>query len=135
MSTASRAIAVAAVDTTPTFPGANIALNTGQTIQAINAQRRAPSRAEHATSSCCARMAQSASATRPPVQDRRQCAPAHVARAIYGQQAGAVAVVMINTSSIPAVRGSDHIEPDTGVPYTVTIQSLGVKTCSDCLVG
>ena len=53
---------------------------------------------------------------------------ARVARAIYGQQAGAVAVVMINTSNaFPPFEGQITSNPDTGVPYTVTIPFLGVK--------
>ena len=44
---------------------------------------------------------------------------ARVARAIYGQQAGAVAVVMINTTTaFPPFEGQITSNPDTGEPYT-----------------
>jgi subtilisin family serine protease len=52
---------------------------------------------------------------------------ARVARAIYGQQAGAAAVAMINTSAgYPPYEGQITSNPDTGIAYTVTIPFLGV---------
>ena len=52
---------------------------------------------------------------------------ARVARAIFGQQAGAAAVVMVNnTDAFPPVEGQITANPDTGEPYTVTIPFLGV---------
>lgn len=51
---------------------------------------------------------------------------ARVARAIYGQQAGAVAVVMVNNSpGLPPYEGPIFSNPDTGAPYHVTIPFLG----------
>jgi len=51
---------------------------------------------------------------------------ARVARAVYGQKAGAVAVVMINTSpGYPPFEGQITSNPDTGEKYTVTIPFLG----------
>jgi minor extracellular serine protease Vpr len=54
---------------------------------------------------------------------------ARVARAVYGQQAGAAAVAMINTSpGYPPFEGAITSNPDTGQAYTVTIPFLGVLT-------
>ncbi|GAA2377304.1 S8 family serine peptidase [Nonomuraea africana] len=53
---------------------------------------------------------------------------ARVKRAILGQQAGAAAVAMINTSAgYPVFEGQITSDPDTGVPYTVTIPFLGFQ--------
>ncbi len=53
---------------------------------------------------------------------------ARVDRAIYGQQAGAAAVAMINNAAgYPPYEGPINSNPDTGVPYTVTIPFLGVQ--------
>jgi minor extracellular serine protease Vpr len=53
---------------------------------------------------------------------------ARVARAIYGQQAGAAAVALINNApGYPPYEGPINSNPDTGVPYTVTIPFLGVQ--------
>jgi len=49
----------------------------------------------------------------------RTCA--RVAKAIYGQQAGAAAVVMVNNAAAFAVRGGRYSNPDTGESVTVTI--------------
>jgi minor extracellular serine protease Vpr len=60
------------------------------------------------------------------VTQRGTCA--RVARAIYGQQAGAAAVAMINSDSgYPAFEGPITSNPDTGIPYTVTIPFFGVR--------
>jgi hypothetical protein len=53
---------------------------------------------------------------------------ARVAKAIYGQQAGAIAVVMINnTSALPPFEGTIFQNPDNGDFYDVTIPFFGVK--------
>jgi minor extracellular serine protease Vpr len=58
------------------------------------------------------------------VTKRGTCA--RVARAIYGQKAGAVAVVMLNTDgTLPPYEGPITSNPDTGEPYNVTIPFLG----------
>jgi subtilisin family serine protease len=137
-STANRAIAVAAVDaSTPTFPGANIALNTGTTIQAMNANNGGPlpgpntpilvlRNLDGTVSLGCNPAEYAGAAGKIVVTVRGTCA--RVARAIYGQQAGAVAVVMINTSNgFPPFEGQITSNPDTGQPYTVTIPFFGVK--------
>src|SRR6184192_1392842 len=53
---------------------------------------------------------------------------ARVARAVYGQQAGAAAVAMINNApGYPPYEGPINSNPDTGMAYTVTIPFLGVQ--------
>jgi subtilisin family serine protease len=58
------------------------------------------------------------------VTKRGTCA--RVARAIYGQQAGAAAVVMINSDpAYPPMEGEITSNPDTGEAYHVTIPFFG----------
>jgi minor extracellular serine protease Vpr len=58
------------------------------------------------------------------VTKRGTCA--RVARAIFGEQAGAAAVVMINSdASYPPMEGDITENPDTGVPFHVTIPFFG----------
>jgi subtilisin family serine protease len=53
---------------------------------------------------------------------------ARVARAIFGQEAGAAAVAMINSAAgYPPYEGPITSDPDNGFPYTVTIPFLGVQ--------
>ncbi len=60
------------------------------------------------------------------VTQRGTCA--RVARAIFGQQAGAAAVVMINNaSSLPPFEGPITQNPDTGESFVVTIPFYGVR--------
>jgi len=60
------------------------------------------------------------------VTQRGTCA--RVARAIFGQKAGAAAVVMINNSTdLPPFDGPITQNPDTGEAFTVTIPFIGVK--------
>ncbi|HKD54956.1 MAG TPA: S8 family serine peptidase [Steroidobacteraceae bacterium] len=60
------------------------------------------------------------------VTRRGSCA--RVARAIFGQQAGAAAVAMINNApGYPPFEGPINSNPDTGVAFTVTIPFLGVQ--------
>jgi minor extracellular serine protease Vpr len=60
------------------------------------------------------------------VTQRGTCA--RVARAIFGQQAGAAAVVMINNAtSLPPFEGPITSNPDTGEPFVVTIPFYGVR--------
>jgi subtilisin family serine protease len=63
------------------------------------------------------------------VVQRGVCARA--AKAIYGQQAGAAGVIMVNTDpGYPPYEGQITSNPDTGAPYTVTIPFLGVPGTS-----
>jgi minor extracellular serine protease Vpr len=60
------------------------------------------------------------------VVNRGTCA--RVAKAIFGQQAGAAAVVMVNNdTSLPPVEGRITSNPDDGTPFVVTIPFLGVR--------
>src|SRR5216117_2099207 len=60
------------------------------------------------------------------VVNRGTCA--RVAKAIYGQKAGAAAVVMANNAtSFPPFEGPITSNPDTGEAFNVTIPFLGVK--------
>lgn len=60
------------------------------------------------------------------VVNRGVCA--RVAKAIYGQQAGAIAVVMINnTAALPPFEGAIFQNPDNGDFYDVTIPFFGVS--------
>jgi subtilisin family serine protease len=53
---------------------------------------------------------------------------ARVARAIFGQQAGAAAVVMINNAAVlPPFEGPITEDPDNGLQFTVTIPFFGVR--------
>jgi minor extracellular serine protease Vpr len=137
-SVANRAISVAAIDaSSPTFPGANITLNTGDVIQAINANNGSPlpgpntpimvlRNPDGTVSLGCNPDEYNGATGKIVVTVRGTCA--RVARAIFGQQHGAVAVIMINTSNaFPPFEGQITSNPDTGEPFTVTIPFLGVK--------
>ena len=53
---------------------------------------------------------------------------ARVAKAIFGQQAGAAAVAMVNNATgYPPFEGKITSNPDDGTPFTVTIPFFGVK--------
>ena len=52
---------------------------------------------------------------------------ARVAKAIFGQQAGAAAVLMTNNAAgLPPFEGNITSNPDTGIPYVVTIPFGGI---------
>ncbi len=129
-------ISVAASDPTPAFPGARLSLG----IDAINANGAtfadgltAPvkvvgngaggialgcSTAEFAAAGVTGAIA---------VVARGTCA--RVAKAIYGQAAGAVAVIQVNNvDSLPPYEGPITSNPDTGEAATVTIPLLGVPS-------
>jgi minor extracellular serine protease Vpr len=60
------------------------------------------------------------------VVQRGTCA--RVARAVFGQKAGAAAVVMINNAtSLPPSEGAITSNPDTGEQFVVTIPFIGVR--------
>lgn len=67
------------------------------------------------------------------VTTRGTCA--RVARAVFGQQAGADAVLMINNAdSLPPYEGPITENPDTGEQYTVTIPFYGVRSSDGAAV-
>ncbi|MBA2460577.1 MAG: S8 family serine peptidase [Actinobacteria bacterium] len=134
---ADRAISVAAIDASqPFFPGAKMDLSTGQSIIAQNSNGAPlPSgpleikvlRAEDGTVSLgCDPNEYQDVLGKLVVTLRGDCA--RVARAIYGQKAGAAAVAMINTAaSYPPFEGEITSNPDTGEKFTVTIPFLGIR--------
>ncbi len=140
--TSSGAISVAANDPTQAFPGANIALSTGATLQAINANGATfsdgttlPVKVLTSSPGVIATGCNPASyvgVSGALVVTRRLVGGcARVDRAIYGQQAGAAAVVMVNnTNGFPPFDGQISSSPDTGEAYNVTIPFLGVPASS-----
>lgn len=137
---------VAANDSAKNFPGAALTF-AGTTIQAINingedlpagpyeivALRDLPGTAENEALGCSTAAYTGngiSSAAGAPLQIavtvRGTCA--RVARAVFGQKAGADAVVMIDTSTgYPPYEGTITGNPDTGEEYLVTIPFLGVR--------
>jgi minor extracellular serine protease Vpr len=131
-------ISVAASDPTKSYPGAAVKLSTGTTLQAVNANG-----ADLPTGSlpvkvlmtdgvislgCDPQEYKDANVEGALVVVRRGTC-ARVARAIYGQQAGAAAVLMVNNAdSLPPYEGPITSNPDDGTPYDVTIPFLGVKS-------
>ena len=136
-------ISVAASDPSQTFPGVNINLTPGGPLSAINANGYTPlpagplnvrviwGNAAHTTINLgCSVAADTADGPIAPntviVVARGTCA--RVAKAIFGQQAGAAAVIMVNTDGgYPPFEGKITSNPDDGTPYDVTIPFLGVK--------
>ena len=133
-------ISVAASDPTPSFPGAHLAISTDGTINAVVANGypfadgsqytiKVIYSAPNVISLGCSVAADGGANSLPPntiiVVARGTCA--RVAKAIFGQQAGAAAVIMVNTSAgLPPFEGPITSNPDDGVPYTVTIPFFGV---------
>jgi subtilisin family serine protease len=136
-------IAAAATDAHPSFPGANVTPIPGTKLVAQNSNG-APLPATalpvvvlpdmKGTGSggislgCDPKEYTAAGVTgKLVVTVRGTCA--RVDRAIYGQQAGAAAVAMINNGpGYPPFEGQITMNPDTGASYTVTIPFLGVLT-------
>jgi subtilisin family serine protease len=134
---ASRAISSAALDAIASFPGAILSLPSGP-INAINANGAAlPSgsfqikvlrNADGSVSLGCdpQQYVDQNVAGKIVVTVRGVCA--RVARAIFGQKAGAAAVVMINNNAgFPPFEGKITSNPDTGEEFEVTIPFLGVR--------
>ena len=141
-SVADGVIAVAAVDDTQAFAGATLTF-AGRTLAARNANgaplpsdqltlvvlKDKAGTSEDESLGCSADAYLSAGIesgkNQLAVVTRGTCARA--AKPIYGQQAGAAAVLMVNTESgYPPSEGEITSNPDDGVPYTVTIPFLGV---------
>jgi minor extracellular serine protease Vpr len=137
------AIATAAIDPVPDFPGVSIVAG-DLTIDAINANGHEfsgplsgtlkviqdnPATPENESLGCSV-AAFGGPNSLPPntiaVVNRDTCA--RVAKAIFGQQAGAAAVVMVNNAAgLPPFEGKITSNPDDGTPFTVTIPFLGVS--------
>jgi minor extracellular serine protease Vpr len=138
--TGTRGISTAAVDPTASFPGATIHLSTGTNIQAIDANGAPlpsgsfPVKVIYADPPANTRISLGCD----PAEDAAQGAAgkfivvargtcARVAKAIFGQQAGALGVIMVNNSAgFPPFEGKITSNPDTGEQFTVTIPFLGV---------
>jgi hypothetical protein len=138
-------IAVSAVDSSESFPGATITVD-GNAIEAINANGASldgigdltvvrladdPATAEDESLGCSAEAYTKAGITsgggQLAVAQRGTCA--RVAKAIFGEQAGAAAVVMVNTdNTLPPYEGLITSNPDTGDEFLVTIPFLGVRS-------
>ena len=136
-------ISVAAVDSTETFPGVTLQV-AGTSIDAINANGAdlpagsftlvnvlddPATAAENEALGCSVeaftKAGISAGSRQVAVVQRGTCARA--AKPIFGQQAGAAAVVMVNNApDFPPYEGEITSNPDTGAAYTVTIPFLGV---------
>jgi subtilisin family serine protease len=132
-------ISVSAVDSTASFPGANLTADSIEAIEAINANgakltgatypvfvvKDNPKTPENEALGCSVDAFEGVAAGQLAVVDRGTCARA--AKAIFGQQAGAGAVLMINNApGFPPYEGEITSNPDDGVAYTVTIPFLGV---------
>ncbi|MGJ6981637.1 S8 family serine peptidase [Aestuariimicrobium soli] len=152
-STGKGVISVAAIDSTASFPGAKLTV-AGQTIEAVNANgatlpstrmnivvlKDDPATSANEALGCAASdytlagvSADPAAPAQVAVVSRGTCA--RVAKAIFGQQAGADAVIMVNTDgSLPPFEGPITENPDDGTPYTVTIPFLGVKSTNGPLL-
>lgn len=139
-------IAVSAVDSAESFPGATITVG-GNTVEAINANgaslegigdltvvRLADDPAttgENEALGCSVEAFTKAGivtgGNQLAVVSRGTCARA--AKPIFGEQAGAAAVVMVNTSDdLPPYEGLITSNPDNGDEFLVTIPFLGVRS-------
>ena len=144
-STASGVLSVAAMDgSVPTFPCATLTLlksdgtaptpGTFDAINANNAPLPSPTtsfrvkvlrNADGSISLGCNKAEYAGTAGMVVVTVRGTCA--RVARAVFGDEAGAAAVVMINNANgLPPFEGQITENPDTGEQHTVTIPFLGV---------
>jgi minor extracellular serine protease Vpr len=139
-------ISAAASDPTQTFPAANVTLSTGPTLTAIDANGFSPLpagpfhvqviySAPGVVSLGC--FGQDPTITTPNtfiVVKRGTCA--RVAKAIFGQQAGAAGVIMINNATgFPPYEGPITGDPDApgpplfgGFAFSVTVPFLGVPS-------
>ena len=143
--TGSGSIATAAIDSNASFGGVSLDLTPGDAIDAISANgirpadgttyevvvvANNPATPENEALGCSAAAYTQAGVAPGPtnllaVVERGTCA--RVAKAIFGQMAGADAVVMINNAaSFPPFEGPILYNPDTGVEFQVTIPFLGI---------
>jgi minor extracellular serine protease Vpr len=136
------AISVAALDPTASFPAAIITGHVGGPATGINANGASltglpaltikvinndVATTEDESLGCSvAAFGGPLPANTIAVVNRGVCA--RVAKAIFGQQAGAAAVIMVNnTTALPPFEGRITSNPDDGTPYVVTIPFIGVK--------
>jgi subtilisin family serine protease len=137
---AENTLAVAALDANQTFPGASMKLSTGPTLTAINANGatfadgttlpvKVLKTSSGAISLGCDPAEYTAAGVTGDIVVTKRGTCARVARAIFGQQAGAAAVIMVNTDpGLPPFEGPITNNPDTGQPFHVTIPFFGVSS-------
>lgn len=138
-------IAVSAIDSTASFPGAILTVG-GKKVEAINANGASldglgeltvvrltndPATPANEALGCAAsdytRVGVTPGGNQIAVAERGTCARA--AKAIFAQQAGAAAAVMVNsTNDLPPYEGAITENPDDGTPYEVTIPFFGVRS-------
>jgi minor extracellular serine protease Vpr len=143
--TGTASISTAAMDSNAQLPGVRLDLTPGATIDTISANgivpadgtmydvvvlQNNPATAENEALGCSVAAFTAAGITpgggQLAVTERGTCA--RVARAIFGQQAGAAAVAMINNAAaFPPFEGPILANPDDGTPFEVTIPFLGVR--------
>jgi hypothetical protein len=139
---ATRALSVAAIDgSLQNYPGASMALSTGDTITAQDSNGapfadgtslpvKVLRNSDGSVSLGCDPAAYTAAGVTGKLVVVKRGTCARVAKAIYGQKAGAAAVAMVNTNGgLPPFEGDIRSNPDTGEQYTVTIPFFGVKGC------
>jgi minor extracellular serine protease Vpr len=140
--TADATISTAASDPTPSFPGVDIALSGGTTLHGIDANGipvnglTAPIKVLYTGSPSVANISlgcdpneYTAAGVSGDIVVVKRGTCARVARAIFGEEAGAAAVIMVNNvNSLPPFEGPITNNPDDGTPFDVTIPFLGVKS-------
>ena len=140
--TAEGAISTAAIDPTAEFPGVTITTSGGLSLPAVNANEypytgpisgltiktivNDPATPEDESLGCSVAAFGAIAPNTLAVVNRGVCA--RVAKAIFGQKAGAAAVAMVNNATTyPPIEGPITSNPDTGEQYTVTIPFLGLR--------
>jgi subtilisin family serine protease len=134
-STGPHVLSVAALDgSLPEYPGAELALSSGGTVDTIDANGadippgplpvKVLKTSTGGISLGCDPAEYAGTAGMLVVTKRGTCA--RVARAVFGQKAGAAAVLMVNSDgTLPPYEGPITGNPDTGEQYDVTIPFLG----------
>jgi len=134
-------LSVAALDgSRETYPGATLGLSTGKSVDTIDANGadlpsgdfpvKVLSDGNGGIGLGCDQKDYDGTAGDVVVTMRGTCARA--ARAVFGQRAGAAAVVMVNTDqALPPYEGKITENPDNGDPEDVTIPFLGAAGTSD----
>ncbi|MFF5290062.1 S8 family serine peptidase [Paractinoplanes globisporus] len=137
-STATSTISVAANDPTPSFPGAHLSIG----VDAVNANGatfadgtslplKVVGNGAGGISLGCSTADFTAAGVQGAIAVVARGTCARVAKAIYGQAAGAAAVIQVNSDgTYPPFEGAITSNPDTGEPANVTIPFLGVPNTS-----
>jgi minor extracellular serine protease Vpr len=142
-STGEKTISVAAVDSHPSFPGEALALVPTGGITALDANGipaadgsslqvvvlpNLKGTGSGGVSLGCDPAEYTAAGVKGKLVVAVRGVCGRVARAVYGQQAGAAAVALINNApGYPPFEGPITSNPDNGMAYTVTIPFLGVQ--------